>query len=124
MIDNIKNRLNGFGYTLLETDDFAINFILQKIINDVKHFCNIQEVPECLNNNIVDAVCSEFLQSKKSLGQLSDLQMEGIVKKIQDGDTTVEYVSGSSDSMTVFDNFINSLKLNTNSLIAHRCLKW
>lgn len=120
-LEKIKLRLKSLGYEVVESDEFALNFIMGKVDQHIKHFCNINEVPECLEYVFIDMCCGELLQTKQASGQLD---VEPIVKKIQDGDTTVEY-SSTVDSMSVFNQLVEKL-LNgyTNDLIAHRCIVW
>lgn len=120
-IDEVKNRLNSLGYSTDDNDTFALTFLMSKVENHIKHFCNIKEVPECLNYVAIDMTCGEFLQGKKSTG---NLEIEPIVKKIQDGDTTVEYASGV-DSESIFNAYVNKLINGYESdLIRHRCIVW
>lgn len=120
-IDEVKNRLNSLGYSTDDNDTFALKFLIGKVENHIKHFCNIREIPECLNYVVIDMTIGEFLQEKRANGQLD---IEPIVKKIQDGDTTVEYASGV-DSESIFNAYVNKL-LNgyEGDLIAHRCIVW
>lgn len=120
-LEKIKLRLKSLGYDVVESDEFALNFIMGKVDQHIKNFCNIDEVPECLEYVFVDMCVGELLQTKQASGQLD---IEQIVKKIQDGDTTVEY-SSTVDSMSLFNQLVEKL-LNghTNDLIAHRCIVW
>lgn len=123
-IEQIKERLAGLGYTCVDGDDFNIQFLMGKCEQYIKHYCNITEIPECLNYVLVDMVAGDFLQVKKATGQLTSIQIEPIVKKIQDGDTTVEY-NVSSDSEAVFNAFVDNLiNGHETELIRHRKLVW
>lgn len=123
-LEKIKLRLKSLGYEVVEGDDFALTFIMGKVDQHIKHFCNIKELPECLEYVFIDMCCGEFLQDKQGTGQLTETQIEPIIKKIQDGDTTVEY-SSTVDSLVLFnqlvDKLINGYK---NDLIRHRKLVW
>ena len=97
---------------------------MNKVEQHIKHYCNIDDVPESLNYIAIDMICGEFLQSKKSTGQLTALEIEPIVKRIQDGDTTVEFTS-SVDNEAIFDMFVNKLISGYEAdLLAHRCIVW
>lgn len=123
-IDNVKNRLSSLGYEVSDDDTFALNFLISKVDQHIKHYCNINEVPECLGYIAIDMTCGEFLQSKKSTGQLTALQIEPIVKRIQDGDTTVEFVA-TTDSEAVFNAFVSNLISGYEAdLLAYRCIAW
>ena len=123
-LEKIKIRLKSLGYETVEGDELALDFVMKKVEQHIKHFCNIDIVPDCLEYVFIDMCCGEFLQSKKSTGQLTDLQIEPIVKRIQDGDTTVEFVS-TVDNEAIFNAFVSKLISGYEAdLIAHRCIVW
>ena len=123
-LDKIKLRLKSLGYEVVEGDELALNFVMSKVEQHIKHYCNIDVVPECLEYVFIDMVAGEFLQSKKSTGQLSALQIEPIVKKIQDGDTTVEF-SATADMDTMFNQLTDKLIHGyEQDLLRHRKLVW
>ena len=123
-IDDVKNRLNSLGYEVSDDDTFVLNFIINKVEQHIKHYCNINEVPESLGYVAIDMTCGEFLQSKKSTGQLTALQIEPIVKRITDGDSTVEFTS-SVDNEAIFNAFVSKLISGYEAdLLAHRCIVW
>ena len=123
-IDEIKQRLSSFGYAVNSNDTFALTFLMRKVERHIEHLCNVNEVPDGLDQVCVDIVCGEFLTEKKATGQLTDEQMIEVVKRIQDGDTTVE-MAGTSDANAIYDAFVNRL---TNSyeddIIRYRRLVW
>lgn len=125
-VETIKERLKSLGYECVDGDDFALNFLIQKVEQYIKHFCNITEVPACLEHVWVDKVVGEFLQTKRATGQLTSLQFEQLVKSIRDGDTTVEYNNSyTNDPETLFQTLIAKLTNDQyDQLIAHRRLKW
>lgn len=123
-MEDVKIRLKSLGYEVTKEDYVALDFVARKVEQHIKHFCNISEVPNCLNYVAVDMVCGEFLLSKKATGQLKDIQVEQIVKSIRDGDSEVAFVSGDS-AETVFNTYLeNMMTGGTGNLLAHRRLKW
>ena len=123
-IETVKSRLKFLGYECVKDDDFAITFVMSKVEQHIKHCCNIDDVPDCLEFVFVDMVCGDFLQTKKATGQLTSIEIEPIVKRIQDGDTTVE-TNATVDSELVFNTFIDKLiNGHQEDLLAHRRLKW
>jgi hypothetical protein len=122
----IKDRLSSFGYECADGDYFAIQYMIGKVEQEIKHFCNIVEVPACLEYVWVDKVCGEFLNSKKSMGQLTSIKLEPIMSSIRDGDTTVEFNNSyESDPDALFKIFVNKLiDGHTDELLAHRKIKW
>lgn len=123
-LEKIKLRLKSLGYEVVEGDEFALTFIMSKVEQHIKHYCNIEFIPECLEYVFIDMVAGEFLQTKKSTGQLTSLQIEPIVKKIQDGDTTVEF-SATADMDAMFNQLTDKLIHGYESdLLRHRKLVW
>lgn len=126
MTDNIKQRLAALGYTYAEADAFTLGLIYDKITARICHACNIQEVPAgCFDAEIIDAVCGEFLTGKKATGTLSGIALEAIVKAITEGDTKVEFATGSTGAADIFDAYMGKLAaIDTAAIIAHRRLVW
>lgn len=124
MIETVKERLISFGYDCVESDDFALEFVISKVEQHIKHFCNVSEVPACLEAVQVDMVCGEFLLSKKTMGQLTSMQLEAVVKRLTEGDTTVEY-STTTDREATFNAYLDKLiHGHDDDLMAHRKLRW
>ena len=124
--ETIKERLQSMGYECVESDDFAIQYTIRDVEQYILHFCNISEVPACLESAWIDIVCGKFLNTKKSMGQLSSIHFEPLLRSIRDGDTTVEYNNSyMSDPETFFTNFVNQLINGHNGeLLSHRRIKW
>lgn len=124
MIETIKSRLHSLGYEADNNDIFALKFLLKETESHIKNFCNIKVLPVELEQMVVNKVSGNFLAQKKASGQLTSGQMEAVVKKIQDGDTTVE-MARSVDSETIFSNYINDLTHgHDDCLIKYRKLCW
>ena len=126
MTDRIKQRLASLGYTYTETDAFAVELILDKIKGRICHACNISEIPAgCMDAEIIDAVCGEFLAGKKATGTLAGVDLEAVVKAITEGDTKVEFATGSTGAADAFDAYMKKLAtIDTSAIIAHRKLVW
>lgn len=126
MTDRIKQRLASLGYTYTEADAFALELILDKINGRICHACNISTVPAgCMDAEIIDAVCGEFLAGKKATGTLSEIELEAVVKAITEGDTKVEFATGSTGAADAFDAYMKKLAtIDTGAIIAHRRLVW
>ena len=122
----VLKRLVSFGYYLKEDDSWMICFAMQKVENHVKNSCNTTSVPDGLFNVAVDMVCGEFLFTKKQTGklELTDLDLNGAITQIQEGDTTVHFAGGSSDE-DKFNSFLNYLLHNgEGDFVCYRKLKW
>lgn len=124
MIEKVKQRLTSLGYECVESDDFALEFVIKKAEQHIKHFCNISTVPDCLEWVMIDMVCGDFLLTKNSTGQLTSVQIAAVVKKLTEGDTTVEY-NATTDREATFNAFLDKMvNGHTSDLIAHRKLRW
>ena len=124
MIELVKQRLTSLGYTCTEADAFALQFCIDKVAQHIKHVCNIAEIPVCLEAAQVDMVCGEFLMQKKTMGQLTSIQIDGVVKRLTEGDTTVEY-NATTDREATFNAYLEKMIHGHQSdLLAHRKLRW
>lgn len=123
--EDIKNRLAFFGYTLLDSDTLAMNFVIDKVENKIKNECNITEIPDGLYQVEIDRICGEFLFAKKQSGQLTEYDFEASIKEIKDLDTTVVYAVGSDSSEKQFDSLIDSLRnYGEREILSFRRLRW
>ena len=122
----VLKRLASFGYRLKESDSWAVCFAIQKVENQIKNSCNTTSIPDGLFNVAVDMVCGEFLFTKKQTGQLelADLDLDGAITQIHEGDVTVQFAGGSSDE-DKFNSFLNHLLHNgEGDFVCYRKLKW
>ena len=122
----VLKRLVSFGYELKEDDGWVICFAMQKVENHIKNSCNTVNVPDGLFYVAVDMVCGEFLFAKKQTGRLklTDLDLDGAITSISEGDTSVQFASGTSDEDKL-DSFLNYLSHNREGdFVCYRKLKW
>jgi hypothetical protein len=122
----VLKRLVSFGCVLKEDDCWVICFAMQKVENHIKNSCNTINVPDGLFNVAVDMVCGEFLFTKKQTGKLklTDLDLDGAITQIHEGDVTVQFASGSSDEEK-FNSFLNYLLHNgEGDFVCYRRLRW
>lgn len=124
LLDDVKTRLEWLGYTIKDGDDWLLKFIVSKVENHIKNNCNINAVPKGLREIAVDMVCGEFLSGKKAMNQLPELELEAIVKTVQDGDTTVTF-TGETSAEQKFDSFMTKMMNPDQScFIRYRKLVW
>ena len=122
----VLKRLVSFGYKPKEDDSWLICFAMQKVENHIKNSCNTTSVPIGLFDVAVDMVCGEFLLGKKQTGklELADLDLNGAITSIHEGDVTVQFANGSSDE-DKFNSFLNYLLHNgEGDFVCYRKLKW
>ena len=125
-IEAVINRLNTFGYTVTAADEWMVAFCIQKVNLHIMNSCNTSSVPDGLFYVAVDRVCGEFLFGMMQSGQLEleNLDLGGAITQIREGDTTVEFGSGTSDDEK-FTAFLNYLRNEgEGDFICYRKLKW
>ena len=125
-IDEVKSRLTQLGYEIQEGDEVALLFCINRVEEYIKNTCYITEIPEGLHYKAIDMVCGEFLGTKLSLGQLEGYSVADnrLVKSIAEGDTTVTYQDGVTDSYTAISEYINGLKAADAELYSYRKIRW
>lgn len=126
LIEMVLKRLDSFGYTVEDSDAWMIGFAMKKVENTILNECNISEIPDGLNHTAVDMACGEFLLGKKQTGQLElgELDLNGAIKSIKEGDTQVTMDESESDSDKV-DSLINYLMNNgRGDLVCFRRIRW
>jgi hypothetical protein len=124
---DITERLKQLGYTAKSADNTQIDFELEKILNYVKNYCNINTIPDIINPRIIDRVCCEFLYYKKNSGSLDGFNYDAVIKSIKEGDTTISYAVGQGEDTPEnrFDSFVKSLERGFDKWITpHRRLRW
>lgn len=126
-IEDVYRRLEQLNYSVVPEDQATVAYLIEKISNEIKLDTHSPEVPEALLQMAIDMICGEFLQSKYALGQLTGFDFSGSIKKITEGDTTVEYAYGSG-SKTPEERFLAYLKIlrtpDKSMLAAVRRLRW
>jgi len=126
MLDDVKKRLESFGYAVTDADAWVLDFIIKKVENHIKNQCNTSIVPEGLYQIAVDMAVGEFLLGKKNIGQLTGFDLDAAIKSIQEGDTNITYAFGNG-SMTPeerLNQLIDYLMHPEADFVSYRCLKW
>jgi len=123
---SVIERLESFGYTIKETDNYIIAFSAQKVENTIKNECNVTVIPDGLINIAIDMICGEVLFTKKQTGQLEGFSLETSLKSVQAGDTTVSFaVEGSMTPEQRLNNLISYLLSNgRGEFVCYRKIKW
>lgn len=125
--ENIKNRLSYLGYELKNSDEWTVNFLIDKVENSIKNKCNINIIPKMLEEAETDMICGEFLLYLKNSGNLDieNINIDAAVKSIQEGDTSISYSDKSKTPEERLDLIINYLMKNkTGDLIRYRRIVW
>lgn len=125
--EKVVKRLKQLGYTATADDNDHIEFELEKTLNYVKNYCNIDTIPEILDYRIIDRVCGYFLYFKKNSGSLEGFNYDAVIKQIKEGDTTINYAVGQGEDTPEnrFDSFVKQLERGFDKWITpHRRLRW
>lgn len=120
-ISDVTTRLKTFGYDAIENDIALIEYLIASVEQEILNFTNLEEVPEGLKYEWIDAVCGEFL--KLAFGSKKLEGLDQIVKSIKEGDTTVTLAEGMSTE-SQFLSCIKALRLNKGAMVRHRVLTW
>ena len=126
MNELVINRLEWFGYEVVHSDLLTIKFIIEKIENKGKTDCNIDEIPEELNNVLVDMVVGNFFIEKKTFDpdSLKSINFESVIKQIQEGDTNITFSDNSKTPEQRFDELINYLINKEYDFSCYRKIRW
>lgn len=125
--EEVVERLAQLGYKTSTEDADQIEFETTKILNYVKNYCNITEIPEILDLRIIDRICADFLYYKKNSGSLEGFNYDVVIKQIKEGDTTISYAVGQGEDTPEnrFDAFVKQLERGFDKWITpHRRLRW
>ena len=124
MIITVKQRLEKIGYEFTESDDFILNFLIEKVETVIKNNCNISEIPEELKSIAVDMVVGYFLKEKKSTAIETILGLDlTAIQSIREGDTSVTFANATPEQK--LDKMIDYLIFGSEkTLVSYRCMKW
>lgn len=122
----IKDRLESLGYkSLVDSDDKTVSYLIGKVEANIKHWCNIDDIPECLEYVVIERVCGEFLLDKASFNQLDETLVETLVKSTKLGDTEINYQVGATTPLDILRSQCkNMTSYGLSDLKAHRRLVW
>ena len=126
MIENVVNRLVSFGYDPTEGDSWTIAFSMQKTIDRVLNEINHKTVPDGLSNVVVDMDCGDLLNAKFLSGQLNlaDLDLDGMIQSVKEGDTTVSFSTEGSDESKLKGLLSWLIQGKGSDLLCYRKMRW
>lgn len=124
MIITVKQRLEKIGYEFTESDDFILNFLIEKVETVIKNNCNISVIPDELKPIAVDMVVGYFLKEKKSTAIETILGLDlTAIQSIREGDTSVTFANATPEQK--LDKMIDYLIFGSEkTLVSYRCMKW
>lgn len=126
--EDVVERLNTLGYNLNEGDTVTLQFAINGTEQYIKNFCNITEIPAELYYVAVDMAAGTLLKTKQSIGVhvCDSLDYDNVgLSSIKEGDVTVEFSTGDSNSaISMFNALLDRLCKRDNELIAFRKVRW
>lgn len=126
MRDQVISMLTALGVTGATTDPL-LDILLQNVQQRILNKTNQSVIPEGLESVAVYMAVGEYLNMKKTVGQLTGLDLDAAIKQIQEGDTNTVFAIGEG-SLTpeqrlngLIDYLING---RSDELYRYRKLVW
>lgn len=126
MLNMVIDRLRGFGIEPTAADMFILKYLLEKVKNQAKAECNLLELPKELYHQLVDVVVGNFFIEKKAFDpdSLLNIDLERVVKQIQEGDTNITFSDASKTPEQRFDELIRLLAYKEIDYSCYRRIRW
>lgn len=126
MRDQVISMLTALGVTGAATDPL-LDILLQNVQQRILNKTNQSVIPEGLESVAVYMAVGEYLNIKKTVGQLTGFDLDAAIKQIQEGDTNTVFAIGEG-SLTpeqrlngLIDYLING---RSDELYRYRKLVW
>lgn len=125
-IESVLQRLVSFGCTPTKDDVFSIAFGIQKVQNHIFNQTNQEVLPNGLIEVAIDMVCGEVLFGKYLSGKLEmdNLDFDGIVKSVSEGDTSVTFDANGQDEEKFRQLVEWLMKGKGCDLLCYRKMRW
>ena len=126
MRDQVISMLTALGVSGAATDPL-LDILLQNVQQRILNKTNQSVIPEGLESVAVYMAVGEYLNMKKTVGQLTGFDLDAAIKQIQEGDTNTVFAIGEG-SLTpeqrlngLIDYLING---RSDELYRYRKLVW
>ena len=93
MIPVVISMLTALGVTGAATDPL-LDILLQNVQQRILNKTNQSVIPEGLESVAVYMAVGEYLNMKKTVGQLTGFDLDAAIKQIQEGDTNTVFAIG------------------------------
>lgn len=124
MNEKLIERLKSLGYEYNEADEGLLTFCTGATEEKIKNRINRSEIPSELEYMEIDMICGAFLNTKKSVGQLTSYDFEQIEQSIKEGDTQVTFADGTSPEKQFEILIGNMMNGNEADFIRFRKMVW
>lgn len=125
---DVLKLLDAIGYPMREEDVWLLGYCVQMVDWEIKNACNIQKVPEGLYKVAQGLIVASFLDRLSARGVLTksgELSFDGAIKRLQEGDTNIEFVTDSTTSdEQKLKQFIADCNRGREQFIRYRRLAW
>ncbi len=124
-IETITERLMSLGYEAMDSDEWVLIFCMEVVKKDISNQCNMSTIPEGLVPSAIDMVCGRFLFEMRQSGRLylGDLDLDGAITSIKQGDTSVTFDTTCSDE-SKFNMLVSYLSDRKDDLLCYRRMYW
>mgnify|MGYP007077263292 FL=1 len=126
MRDQVISMLTALGVTGAAVDPL-LDMVITNVQWRIKNLTNQSVIPEGLESVAVYMAVGEYLNMKKTVGQLTGFDLDAAIKQIQEGDTNTVFAIGEG-SLTpeqrlngLIDYLING---RSDELYRYRKLVW
>lgn len=123
-----KALLESFGYQFQVNDDRLLDWAVKNTEGYARSCLNIKHIPEEYVNAAAELTAAAFLEAKKTFSpeDISTLELDAAVKRIEAGDTNIEFYSDSTlTDEQRFDRFTAWLKESAKAALKPlRRLRW
>lgn len=93
MRDKVISMLTALGVTWVVGDPL-LDILLQNVQQRILNKTNQSVIPEGLESVAVYMAVGEYLNMKKTVGQLTGFDLDAAIKQIQEGDTNTVFAIG------------------------------
>lgn len=127
MISRLKDRLDFLGFTPVESDEGVMEELLTEASKKVIAEVGLCSLPDGLEGVTIDIAVGEYLFLKKAAGSLNGFDVDGAVKQLQEGDTSITYAfgDGSKTDEERLDELIEHLrKISPVIAASWRKMRW
>lgn len=122
--ENGTGEATGASYEFTAMEELVLSFNIDKCVRQMEMELN-SSIPVAFEYALVDMIVGEFLMSQKSLGilKMNAIDYNMVVKSVQEGDTTVTFADGLSDSQKL-DGLISYLMHPEIDYSEYRKIRW
>lgn len=122
--ESVTDESTGADYSFTPTEELILSFDIDKCVRRIEMELN-SDIPEEFEHVLIDMIVGEFLMSQKTLGTLKigAIDCDTAIKTIQEGDTTITFVDGESESQKL-DVLISYLMHPEIDYADYRKIRW